>query len=194
MRFALSDVLTAKIAGSFFNANTTSPPYPNLTPGFSRSLGSTAAINYSVYGTAISSHTPNGTTVGVSIANGSANASLCYFVVQDTMSVRFWTGKICAPLIFSCLAYQCEDYITHEEWFNFDVTSLIDNITQYIDTVITNHATRITATRTISTVTESSAEYQGSEENSALRPFVTAEALNETVVTGLGRTLWVIST
>lgn len=197
MRFTLSDVLTAKIArSSFSNANTTSPPYPNLTPGFSRSLGSTAAINYSVYGTAISSHTPNGTTIGVSIANGSAsaftNASLCFFVTKDTVNVRFGTGEICSPFGLSCLTYQCEDHTTLEQEFNFRVTSLIDEVTPTIQTVATNHATRIATTSTIFTATQSSAEYQLFEEDYALRSFKAAEVLDETVITGWDKTLWVI--
>lgn len=103
LRFNLSfpppDILTAIIAKpAFYNVNMTGPSYPTITPGSAPFPRSTAAIHYSVYGTKITGHVPNGTTAGVSIANGStnafANASLCFFVVQDTMSIRFWTGKI----------------------------------------------------------------------------------------------------
>lgn len=189
MRLALSDVLIAKIArSSFSNANTTSPPYPNLTPGGSRSLGSTAAINYSVYGTEIGSHTPHGTTIGLSIANGSAsaftNASLCFLVVKDTLNVRFGTGEMCSPFGLSCLTYQCEDHTKLEQEFNFRIMSLIDGITRYVHTFATNYATRIATTSTIFTATGSSPEYQLSEEDYALRSFKAAEALGETVTTG----------
>lgn len=175
VHLAFAYILPRQTRSSFSNANTTSPPYPNLTPGFSRSLGSTAAINYSVYGTAISSHTPNGTTIGVSIANGSAsaftNASLCFFVTKDTVNVRFGT-----------------DHTTLEQEFNFRVTSLIDEVTPTIQTVATNHATRIATTSTIFTATQSSAEYQLFEEDYALRSFKAAEVLDETVITGWDKT------
>ena len=201
-RFNLSfpppDMLTAIIAmPAFYNANTTGPSYPNITPGGAHSLSSTGALHYSVYGTKISDHFPNGITAGVSIANGStnafANARLCFFVVQDTMSVRFWPGRKYSPLVLSCLAYQCEEYTT-ESWFNFTVTSVITQAPQYIDTVITNYATSIRPTFTLSVVNKSYVENQLVKENYAPRLLKDVEALNETLVTSWSRTLWVMST
>lgn len=91
---ALSGVLIAIIAkSSVSHANQTSPLYPNITPSGGRSLGRTAAINYPLYGTKIGNRIPHSTTPGMTTANGStiagANASICFFVVQDTMNVRF---------------------------------------------------------------------------------------------------------
>lgn len=196
--FALSDILNAVIAkSSFSNANTTSPPYPNITPGGALSVGNTAVRNCSVCGTKVGSHIPNGTTVEVSVASGStnvyanasANASLCFFVVQDTMNIRFWTGDTYSPLVLWCLAYQREEYSTVEHWATFTVTSLINEVTQYIDTVVTNKATSIKPTQTISKISED----QLANQNYAPKPLRAIEALNETVVTSWGRTLWVKS-
>lgn len=203
-RFNLSfpppDMLTAIIAmPAFYNANTTGPSHPKITPGGAHSLSSTGALHYSVYGTKISDHFPNGIIAGVSIANGStnafANAHLCFFAVQDTMSVRFWPGKKDSPLVLSCLAYQCEEYTTGESWFNFTVMSVITQATQYIDTVIMNYATSIKPKFTLSVVNKSYVEDQLVKENYyAPRLLKDAEALNETLITSWGRTLWVIST
>ncbi|MCJ1263024.1 hypothetical protein MMC22_002894 [Lobaria immixta] len=96
---------------------------------------------------------------------------------QDTVNVRFGTG---------------EDHTTLEQEFNFRVTSLIDGTTRYIHTIATNYAKRIATTSTIFTATGSSAEDQFSGEDYALRSFKAAEALGETVITGWGKTLWVI--
>lgn len=191
-------MLTAIIAKStFFNARRTIPPYPNITPGSVRSLGrSTADIDYSVYGSKISSRIPNGTTVEVSIANGSTiagtnagtNASLCFFVVQDTMNIKFWPGKICPPFVLSWSAYQSEEYITSVDELSFTVTSLIYGITQYIDTMITNSATSITPTSTLSTVIESVNHHLVKQEYPP-KPFKDVQALNGTMITSWGKTL-----
>lgn len=90
---------------------------------------------------------------------------------------------------YYALAYQCEDYSTSIDLRTFRVTSFINEITEYIDTVITNHATSITSTTsTLSTVIESSPD-RLLKENYAPGPFIAAETLNETIITSWGRTL-----
>lgn len=91
--------------------------------------------------------------------------------------------------VLSYLANQCDEYIAIERVYKFTVTSLINALTQYVDTVITNHATSITPTTTISTIIQSSPKRQLAEENYAPGPFLASEALNETVITSWGRTL-----
>ena len=150
LSFDLLKMLTARLAKSFFPyENKTSPSSPNITPESCLSSGGITAVKYSRYSAKIETNPFNDTISRHSPSNASKNASLCRFVVQDTININYWACmRYLSPP--HDLANRLEAYYTLSFDAPFKITSVVTEVTQYIDTTITRH---LTSVRNISTPT-----------------------------------------
>ena len=138
--------LTARLAKSFFpSENKTSPSSPNITPRTYLSSGGNTAGKYFLYSAENDTHSLNDTISRHSPSNASMDASLCRFVVQDTININYW----------ACMRYlspphdpanRLEAYYMISFNAPFNLTSIVTEVTQYIDTTITRHLTNVTST------------------------------------------------
>lgn len=148
LSFKLLTTLTARLAKSFFPyENKTSPSSPNITPGSCLSSGGIAAEKYFRYRAKIETNPFNDTISRHSPSNASINASLCRFVVQDTININYWACmRYLSPP--HDLANRLEAYSTLANYYMFNITSIVTEVTQYIDTTITKHLTNVRSTTT----------------------------------------------
>ena len=138
-------MLTARLAKSFFSTeNKTSPSSPNITPGSYLSSGGITAGKYPLYSAENDTHSLNDTISRHSPSNASMNASLCRFVVQDTININYWACMryLSAP---HDPANRLEAYYMISFYAPFNITSIVTAVTQYIDTTITRHLTNVTS-------------------------------------------------
>lgn len=83
-------MLTKRLASSYPIKNKIIPSSPVITPGIYLPSGGITAGRYSQYVSETSAHLFNGTISTTSPVNASINTSLCPFVVQDTINIKYW--------------------------------------------------------------------------------------------------------
>lgn len=89
-------MLTKRLASSSYPIeNKIIPSSPVINPVPS---GGITAGKYSQYVSGTSAHPFNGTISTTSPVNASINTSLCPFVVQDTINIKYWPGMSYNPL------------------------------------------------------------------------------------------------
>ncbi|MCJ1426310.1 hypothetical protein MMC29_004213 [Sticta canariensis] len=140
-------MLTARLAKSFFpGENKTSPSSPNITPGSYLSSGGNTAGKYSLCSVENDTYSLNDTIPRHSPSNASStNASLCRFVVQDTININYWACmRYISPPYDSANRLEAYYMISFDAPFN--LTSIVTEVTQYIDTTITRQLTNVTST------------------------------------------------
>ena len=90
--YLIVTLLTAISAGLHFsNTNKTNPPFPTIISGRTFSSATTITGTIPLHVTGFDPHTLNHTISPVN-SNGSDNS--CWFIVQDTVNIRYWAGMI----------------------------------------------------------------------------------------------------
>ena len=83
-------MLITRLASSYPIKDKTISSSPIVTPGRYLPSGDIKAGRHSHYVSRTNANTVNGTISTVSPANANINTSLCPFVVQDTINIKYW--------------------------------------------------------------------------------------------------------
>lgn len=150
-----------------YNVSSNSVMTPSgVFPGYGNSLNSSKTSP-----TAISAY--NSTFKNETLVTTAFSSSLCCFVVQDTIDVRYWA-----------------DYVTYNTVFATHVTTFITFATQYIDTTVTTNISTVVRMFNYTSNAESvGAPTIPNPYNEVLGPLVTQIGLNGSLARTFGENI-----